>query len=215
MRSTPILSALLALATPALAPPALAQVTIDLRALDPLRLPGQPAPEQPRPRPRVAPPQPATQASPTATQAPVTPAPLPETSVSLPIVTPPAAASTQAPTPIIATGPTDLRVAFDAAQTDLSAPDRERVKRFAATAPSADSVSFNVLAYAAGKADDPSVARRLSLSRALAVRAVLMAEGVASSRILVRALGAQSGGAPPDRVDIAILGVNALSPSAR
>ena len=51
------------------------------------------------------------------------------------------------------------------------------------TAPQTESDSFNVMAYAAGTPEDPSTPRRLSLSRALAVRRVLMADGVASARI--------------------------------
>ena len=56
-------------------------------------------------------------------------------------------------------------------------------------------------AWSAGTPDDPSTPRRLSLARALAVRAVLISEGVASPRIYVRALGAD-GGDPPDRAEI-------------
>ena len=102
-----------------------------------------------------------------------------------------------------------MRLTFDAAATDLSAASVDAIKRFVGTAPNADSVSYNVLAYAAGKADDASVARRLALSRALAVRSALVAEGIPSSRIYVRALGTQAGGGPPDRVDISLLGANA------
>ena len=72
-----------------------------------------------------------------------------------------------------------------------------------------DNTSFNVVAYAAGTPEDPSTARRLSLSRALAVRSALMADGVGSSRIYVRALGATGGDAAPDRVDLAVMGGNA------
>jgi outer membrane protein OmpA-like peptidoglycan-associated protein len=67
-------------------------------------------------------------------------------------------------------------------------------------------VDFSVRAYAAGDPSDPSVARRLSLSRALAVRSVLIRGGVASPRITVLALGAapptKPPGPSPDRVDI-------------
>ena len=69
--------------------------------------------------------------------------------------------------------------------------------------------TFNVLAYAPGKADDPSTARRISLSRAMAVRSALVADGVPSARIFVRALGEQYGDGPPDRVDISVTGANA------
>ena len=60
-----------------------------------------------------------------------------------------------------------------------------------------------MVATAAGSADDPSTPRRLSLSRALAARAVLITEGIASTRIYVRALGASGPpDGPPDRVDV-------------
>lgn len=246
---------------------AAAQVTIDLRALDPLPLPGQfpyRAPSSPPPRPsappkpRVAtpavPPTPAdTAAAPAAPaaspadpsastpsapapSAPAPSAPAPSTATAeqqapLPIVTPPAAdlqpvppppmASTAPPPPppVSDTATTraepiqaGIQVLFDATTTDLSPASLAAIKAFAATAPAADSVSFNVLAYAAGKTDDPSVARRLSLSRALAVRSALVAEGVASTRIYVRALGSQTAGGPPDRVDLSLLGANAAAP---
>ena len=66
-----------------------------------------------------------------------------------------------------------------------------------------------MVAYAAGTPEDPSTARRLSLSRALAVRSALMADGVTSARIYVRALGATGGDEAPDRVDLAVMGGNA------
>jgi len=111
--------------------------------------------------------------------------------------------------PATAPAPADLRLAFDTGVTELGPDATEAVKRFASAAASSDSASFNVVAYAAGKPEDPSTARRLSLSRALAVRAALMAEGVTSSRIYVRALGSQAAGGPPDRVDVSVLGGNA------
>lgn len=66
---------------------------------------------------------------------------------------------------------------------------------------------FTVSAFAAGTPDDPSTPRRLSLSRALAVRGILLGEGIASARILVRSLGASTpaiAAGPPDRVDVTI-----------
>lgn len=238
---------------------AVAQVTIDLRALDPLPLPGQfpyrapssPPPRPPAPpKPRVATPAvPPTPAPATTSAAPSAPAVSPATpsaatpsaatpsattaeqQAPLPIVTPPAAdiqpvppppmASTAPPPPppVSDTATTraepvqaGMQVLFDATTTDLSPASLAAIKAFAGTAPNTDSVSFNVLAYAAGKTDDPSVARRLSLSRALAVRSALVAEGVASTRIYVRALGSQAAGGPPDRVDLSLLGANAAAP---
>lgn len=63
---------------------------------------------------------------------------------------------------------------------------------------------LQLLAYAGGGSQTPSQARRLSLSRALAVRSQLIEKGIRSTRIDVRALGNKSEGGPPDRVDIII-----------
>jgi hypothetical protein len=43
----------------------------------------------------------------------------------------------------------------------------------------------------------------------LAVRSALIADGVSSARIYVRALGATGGADAPDRVDVTVLGGNA------
>ncbi len=67
-----------------------------------------------------------------------------------------------------------------------------------------DALRLQLLAYAGGAAQTPSQARRLSLSRALAVRARLIEKGIRSTRIDVRALGNKSEGGPPNRVDIII-----------
>ena len=61
-------------------------------------------------------------------------------------------------------------------------------------------------AYAEGTGNDTSKARRLSLSRALAVRSFLIENGLRSTRIDVRALGIARDGGVPDRVDIVLLG---------
>ena len=58
---------------------------------------------------------------------------------------------------------------------------------------------------AAGSPDDPSMPRRLSLQRALAIRAVMINRGVPSTRIFARANGAPpvADDAAPDRTTIA------------
>ena len=92
---------------------------------------------------------------------------------------------------------------------DLSPASATAIKNTVQSAPSGGNTSFNVVGYAAGTPEDPSTARRLSLSRALAVRSALIADGVDSSRIYVRALGAAGGAEAPDRVDLAVMGGNA------
>ena len=107
-----------------------------------------------------------------------------------------------------------LRLTFGEGRVELNPDTEAAIKDFARKAPKTDTASINVLAFAAGSPDDPSTARRLSLSRGLAVRSVLMAEGVDSTRIYVRALGAAAGDAPPDRVDLAVMGTNASTAQA-
>ena len=63
-------------------------------------------------------------------------------------------------------------------------------------------LQVQLLAYAEGDEDNASKARRLSLSRALAVRSYLIDQGVRSTRIEVRALGNKVPEGPPDRVDV-------------
>lgn len=57
-------------------------------------------------------------------------------------------------------------------------------------------------AYGGPKGDKGSDARRLSLKRALAIRAVLIQDGVSADRIDVRAMGGADDSGPADRVDV-------------
>lgn len=63
---------------------------------------------------------------------------------------------------------------------------------------------FLVRATAPGRADDPSVGRRLALRRGLAVRDLLVASGIPAQRIIVQALG-DVPGTPDDRVTLSTL----------
>jgi outer membrane protein OmpA-like peptidoglycan-associated protein len=191
--------------------------------------PAQQAAEQPATPPPAAAAAPATQG---ATQAPPTPPPAtlptapPATVALAPVPPPPSAPEPVAPPPpppvsdtaasAATTTGTGLRVTFGAGQSDLSPASAAAIKSVVQSAASGDGTTFNLLAYAAGAPDDPSTARRLSLSRALAVRSALMADGIASSRIYVRALGAAGGDEAPDRVDLAVMGGNspATSPAS-
>ncbi len=64
------------------------------------------------------------------------------------------------------------------------------------------SVRITLTAYADVNGTSPREARRLSLSRALAIRDYLTSKGISSSRIDVRALGANVASGPYDRVDV-------------
>jgi outer membrane protein OmpA-like peptidoglycan-associated protein len=163
-------------------------------------------------------------AGPQATDAPTPPAPspalpeqTPETASITPIAPPPAAAPPPPPPVSASAGtsaaptPAGLRLTFDPGQSDLSPDSAASIKQFATSAASNETATFNVQAYAPGAKDDPSSARRLSLARAMAVRTALVADGVPSAHIFVRALGAQYGSGSPDRVDIDAMSDNAAA----
>jgi outer membrane protein OmpA-like peptidoglycan-associated protein len=57
-------------------------------------------------------------------------------------------------------------------------------------------------AFGGAKGDKGSDARRLSLKRALAIRQVLIEDGVSADRIDVRAMGGVEDTGPTDRVDV-------------
>jgi outer membrane protein OmpA-like peptidoglycan-associated protein len=144
----------------------------------------------------------------------------PETAAINPIAPPepPAGSPPPPPPPVSDTAgttatptTTGLRLTFAPEQSDLSPESTASIKQLAAATPHSDDTTFSVQAYAPGKPDDPSTARRVSLSRAMAVRSALVADGIPSARIFVRALGEQYGDGPPDRVDI---GVTASSGTA-
>jgi outer membrane protein OmpA-like peptidoglycan-associated protein len=164
----------------------------------------------------AAPAKPALPATPPAIAAlpPAAPVPAPRPQPA-PVVPVAADAPGQA-TPI----PGGVRVTFGPGRQDLNPATEAALRALAQTLKPQDTTTINVFAYAPGPADDPSVARRLSLARALAARAVLITEGIASTRIYPRAMGAAPekpamgaapekpamGAAPdepdPDRVDV-------------
>ena len=143
---------------------------------------------------------------------------------NIPPVQPPSAPAKPAPPaapPVVdqaktvaANVPAGLQLTFAPGQSDLSPDSAAAIKRFVQASPTGKPATFNVLAYAANAPNDPSASRRLSLSRAIAVRTAMVADGVASAAIYMRALGAQGAGGPPDRVDISATGgTNASSSS--
>ena len=93
-----------------------------------------------------------------------------------------------------------VRVTFGDGRADFSPATADALAKFAGGL-GQSTASINIFTYAPGSPDDPSTPRRLSLERALAVRAVLLAAGIASPRIYPRALG-PTGGDEPDRADI-------------
>jgi len=165
--------------------------------------PHRPAPAQPGQAAIPVPPRP-----PAVPVAPPAIAAIPP-AVAVPVARPPA----PPPVPVAEDAPGEaspipggIRVTFGATRADLNAVTEPALRTFARTLRDNEQATVNLVATAAGSADDPSTPRRLSLSRALAARAVLVNEGVASTRIYVRALGANGPAGPADRVDLTTAG---------
>lgn len=69
-----------------------------------------------------------------------------------------------------------------------------------------ESLRIQIVSHATGGTDDAMEARRVSLARAVAVRAYLIEKGVRSLRIDVRALGNRAENGPvADQVDLMVV----------
>lgn len=97
-----------------------------------------------------------------------------------------------------------VRLGFDSGKAKLPGPAIKQLDAVIAKLTKQTSLRLQLLAYADGASTSGSQARRLSLSRALAVRSYLIEKGIRSTRIDVRALGNQVKGSPADRVDVII-----------
>jgi outer membrane protein OmpA-like peptidoglycan-associated protein len=171
-----------------------------------------PAPLPFPPPPAPAPPPPVVAApAPAPPPAVATPQPAPPAQVAAPEPTRPAEVAAARPAPPVPptvrpAGPTPerVRLLFAPETQELTEAMRAELRALAGALPDSDATRLTVNAYAGGDPANPSLARRASLSRALAVRTALMEAGVRSTRIDVRALGLNAGDGPPDRVDVLI-----------
>jgi outer membrane protein OmpA-like peptidoglycan-associated protein len=96
-------------------------------------------------------------------------------------------------------------VLFESGATDPSPSQFDGVKLLAGNlnaALEAGAARIQIEAYGGAPGDKSSDARRLSLKRALAVRQLLIDDGVPSARIDVRAMGGVDDKGPVDRVDV-------------
>jgi len=186
---------------PAPAPPAVTAVPPEgtqASAPPPARTPLPPEVPQLAPPP----PPPAPSMAPAPTRQPPSP---PQSVASLPPPSPPPAPPTPAaPSPVATTSASALTIAFKAESSSLPEDAKGRLDGVVRSMTANDRVRAQIIAYAAGTNDTASQARRLSLSRALAVRSYLIEKGIASTRLDVRALGHQVESGSPDRVDIAL-----------
>lgn len=174
-------------------PPAPVAAAPSIPALPPTGVPAAPAiPSAPSidaklPPAPAPPPPPAAEPSKPAVSSP------PQQIAALPKTSPPAAAS----------GNT-FRLDFPAGGAKLSNASTASLDVVAARLKAEAGLRVQLMAYAADDGKSSSQARRLSLSRALAVRSHLIAQGIKSTRIDVRALGGKNDGGPADRVDVII-----------
>lgn len=188
--------------------PAAAPETAAALTFEPLPLPeSEPLPElsiaatvessEPEPMPE---PEPLPMPDPIAEPEPL---PMPE-----PVVAPEPEPVVAALSPVESAAPAPgelLRIAFDEGSADLPPGADSDLKAIADTLLGDDTLRAQVKAYAGAASGSASEARRLSLSRALAVRAILIEQGVRSTRIDVRALGDRDEGGPPERVDVLLV----------
>lgn len=159
------------------------------------------APEPVKPEVKAPPPaQP-----PAVPAAPPNPAVIPPPAVAVPTAPPPPLP----PIPVVAGAPGaatpikgGLQVTFGAGTSTLNPASVAALQQLAARVKARPGTPLDLTATAAGTPDDPSTARRLSLERGLAVRAVLLNAGLASTQIYVRAMGTSGPPGPPDRVDV-------------
>jgi outer membrane protein OmpA-like peptidoglycan-associated protein len=163
------------------------------------------------PAPVAAPPPPPP--PPAATQAPpsrIAPAPPPPPAAAI-APPPPAAAPAPSPAPQQTAQAPAARAAgalatlpFAAGASELTDQARAALGPVLEALRGDASARLQIQAFATGGDDQGGQARRLSLSRALAVRSHLIEQGIAATRMDVRALGRTAEG-PSDRVDILLV----------
>ncbi|MER2520882.1 MAG: OmpA family protein [Bdellovibrionales bacterium] len=93
-------------------------------------------------------------------------------------------------------------VAFENTDSNLNNDAVEILDKLVSVLTANKGVRVTLTAYAGNKDITPRDARRLSLSRGLAVRDYLSSKGIAAGRMDVRALGSNVPSGDPDRVDV-------------
>lgn len=129
--------------------------------------------------------------------APSTPAQAPQQQAALP-------PATKGPSPAPAATADSLEIRFAMGDANLTNEAKAALDKLSDGLKNNEKSRLQLLAYASEDQISPSKARRLSLSRALAVRSHLIAKGIRSTRIDVRALGDQIPGGEPNRVDLKV-----------
>ncbi len=149
--------------------------------------------------------------------------PLPLSSSGMPAVPPGPVAQEPLEAPLIQTAPiqtappvpepeddadrnaaTRLTLVYEPQEQNLTQDHRERLKLLLGMA-AASEINIEIKAYASPDGENQSSARRISLSRALAVREFLIESGgIDAGQIFVRAMGDETQDPPLDRVDLSV-----------
>lgn len=171
---------------------------------------GTPPPAKPAPRaPRVSS---ATTAAPPMANTGATTVPF--SFSGEPVAPPPTRTASATPppktTPTAATGmKKQTMIPFAAGASSLAAADVNAIHTLAASLNSAvanSAAHIQLYAYGGARGDKSSDSRRLSLKRGLAVRELLIEDGVPSEKIDVHAMGGADDGGATDRVDVFVRG---------
>ena len=212
----PAPTALPATPTPPAAPPVASTPAVNMPPAPPqLPLPPAAIPTPPTPLPAAPAPAPAADSTPPPPPAaPVAKAAEPVINVpSMPpsAETPAVAATTKAiaepaKNSIEGVKPT-LTIGFKSTETTVPLSVKDNINKLAKQLIQNPNQRVTLVAYAAAVGDQVSTARRISLSRALSVRAYLIDAGVNNLRINVQAEGDKNPGGDPDRVDLIVQAV--------
>jgi outer membrane protein OmpA-like peptidoglycan-associated protein len=159
-----------------------------------------PAPPAARTRPAaVAPPPPPAVIAEAPKAPPAAKTPEPATQVAS------APAAPKTPAPAASANSAAISVIFETDSQELPGDASSTLGSIAARMKANSELRVQLMAYATSGDRSEAKARRLSLSRALEVRSFLIREGIASTRMDVRALGDRAPGAPGDRVDLTLV----------
>jgi outer membrane protein OmpA-like peptidoglycan-associated protein len=214
------LSALTSPTVAALAAPAPARQPAVSEIPTPPLLPPQPAPESAPPTAVAPPSQPVALSRPTTLvpeTAPALPANPPRQAIAIAAAAPGPSVAAMS-TPAVATAPSVQKAAattvgssisaikFNPGATELGASPQPVLDALVARLLGNETLRVQIIAHAAGGPDEAMESRRISLARAVAVRAYFIEKGVRSLRIDVRALGNRADDAPAtDQVDLLVV----------
>lgn len=95
-----------------------------------------------------------------------------------------------------------MRILFNTTETGVPLSMKPQLTELATKLKANDKLRVTLIAYASGTPEQASTARRVSLSRGLAVRAFLIDQGISNLRINVQASGNRNPGGEADRVDV-------------